>query len=113
MNIQSQLSTRDELELGPSLNSADFGSRLASTKHEARNALTVIRVGLESCQRTQLSPAVNNKITIIVSEVDRLNYLLNELLAQNNHSKLQFELLSRLESGTSLPLCLTTNPPQR
>lgn len=113
MNIQSQLFTRDELESELSIDSADFGSRLAATKHEARNALTTIRLGLESCQRTQLSPVVNKKITIIISEVDRLNHLLNELLVQDNHSKLQFELLSHLESGTSLPLCLTIKPPQR
>lgn len=96
MNIQPQLSTKDELESGlhPSIDIADYGNRSAFTRHEARNALTIIRVGLESCQRTQLPPVVNKKINIIVSEVDRLTRLLNELLAQNTDSSLQFELLS-------------------
>lgn len=96
MNKQYQPSNKDELEsvLKPSINIADCVNRSAVTRHEARNALTIIRVGLESCQRTTLPSVVDKKINIIMSEVDRLTRLLNELLAQNNDASLQFELLS-------------------
>ena len=61
---------------------ANIGEKVVEIAHEARSPLTTILLGLDYCQKLNISENDKKRITLAQDEADRLKHLLDELLSQ-------------------------------
>ncbi|HHP7230824.1 MAG TPA: PAS domain-containing sensor histidine kinase [Xenococcaceae cyanobacterium] len=62
---------------------ADIGEKIVEIAHEARSPLTTILLGLNHCQKLNLSEADKKRIALAQEEAERLKHLLDNLLSES------------------------------
>jgi signal transduction histidine kinase len=84
MSVASALLMEDKLKLEREVNKkermASIGQMATTLAHDIKNPLSSIRSITQSLQEQFQDPSVKHDLDVIVHEVDRLNYSLNQLL---------------------------------
>jgi PAS domain S-box-containing protein len=72
---------------------AEVGELAAMIVHEIRNPLTTVWMGLNAFKRMDLSATAQERLSLAISEAERLRHLLNEILLYAKPQALQLEEL--------------------
>lgn len=77
-NIEREKQIESELRHAERL--ASLGRLVAGVAHEVRNPLATIRLRVQMCQRNAGNPQINESCAVALSEIERLNGMVNRLL---------------------------------